>query len=192
MNLIVHPNFRLKQLGFSEWLKVHALASKKYGPSNNLVLQSLRANFQWVINQAKRLGLPPPLELATFRLTAIEKKKKRAEFITEMFVTEDVRVDGMNKNLIPPPGVVPIEALVIKEPESGIFYMNRNTDVVFQRESESMNYVIEARDDSVPKVMKGLSECEASESNVRRIQVKDIVKEVEDHLKTYSQLGWIM
>ncbi|GJZ56256.1 putative ribonuclease H-like domain-containing protein [Tanacetum coccineum] len=53
-----------------------------------------------------------------------------------MFVTEDVRVDGMNINLIHPPGVMPIEGLVIKEPESGIFYMNRNTDVVFQRESE--------------------------------------------------------
>nr|GEW83275.1 RNA helicase, ATP-dependent, SK12/DOB1 protein [Tanacetum cinerariifolium] len=35
--------------------------------------------------------------------------------------------------------------------------------------------------------VKGLSECKASESNVRRIQVKDIVKEVEDHLKTYSR-----
>ncbi|GJZ66411.1 hypothetical protein Tco_0623107, partial [Tanacetum coccineum] len=34
--------------------------------------------------------------------------------------------------------------------------------------------------------MKGLSEYKASESNVRRIQVKDIVKKVEDHLKTYS------
>ncbi|GJW99697.1 retrovirus-related pol polyprotein from transposon TNT 1-94 [Tanacetum coccineum] len=34
--------------------------------------------------------------------------------------------------------------------------------------------------------MKGLSECKASESNIRRIQVKDIVKEVEDYLKTYS------
>ncbi|GJX76035.1 putative reverse transcriptase domain-containing protein, partial [Tanacetum coccineum] len=32
----------------------------------------------------------------------------------------------------------------------------------------------------------GLSECEATESNVRRIQVKDIVKEVEYYLKTYS------
>ncbi|GJW64606.1 putative reverse transcriptase domain-containing protein [Tanacetum coccineum] len=39
------------------------------------------------------------------------------------------------------------------------------------------------------EVMKGLSECKASESNVRRIQVKDIVKEVEDHLKTYSSVG---
>ncbi|GJR91473.1 hypothetical protein Tco_0215484, partial [Tanacetum coccineum] len=34
--------------------------------------------------------------------------------------------------------------------------------------------------------MKGLSECKASESNIRRIRVKDIVKEVEDYLKTYS------
>ncbi|GJZ07501.1 putative xyloglucan:xyloglucosyl transferase, xyloglucan-specific endo-beta-1,4-glucanase [Tanacetum coccineum] len=38
-------------------------------------------------------------------------------------------------------------------------------------------------------VMKGLSECKASKSNVRRIQVKDIVKEVEDYLKTYSSAG---
>ncbi|GKB49828.1 retrovirus-related pol polyprotein from transposon TNT 1-94 [Tanacetum coccineum] len=37
--------------------------------------------------------------------------------------------------------------------------------------------------------MKGLSERKASESNVKRIQVKDIVKEVEDHLKTYSLAG---
>ncbi|GKD81604.1 hypothetical protein Tco_1348443, partial [Tanacetum coccineum] len=37
--------------------------------------------------------------------------------------------------------------------------------------------------------MKGLSECEASESNVICIQVKDIVKEVKDYLKTYSSAG---
>ncbi|GJU01712.1 retrovirus-related pol polyprotein from transposon TNT 1-94, partial [Tanacetum coccineum] len=36
------------------------------------------------------------------------------------------------------------------------------------------------------EVVKGLSECEVSESNVGRIQVKDINKEVEDYLKTYS------
>ncbi|GJW76277.1 retrovirus-related pol polyprotein from transposon TNT 1-94 [Tanacetum coccineum] len=39
------------------------------------------------------------------------------------------------------------------------------------------------------KVMKGLSECKASKSNVRCIQVKDIVKEVADYLKTYSSAG---
>ncbi|GJU15070.1 hypothetical protein Tco_1143036 [Tanacetum coccineum] len=37
--------------------------------------------------------------------------------------------------------------------------------------------------------MQGLSKCKASESNVRRIQVKDIVKEVKDNLKTYSSAG---
>ncbi|GJX57804.1 retrovirus-related pol polyprotein from transposon TNT 1-94 [Tanacetum coccineum] len=37
--------------------------------------------------------------------------------------------------------------------------------------------------------VKGLSECRASESNIRRIQIKDIVKEVKDYLKTYSSAG---
>nr|GEV31022.1 ribonuclease H-like domain-containing protein [Tanacetum cinerariifolium] len=37
--------------------------------------------------------------------------------------------------------------------------------------------------------MKGLSEYEASESNIRCIRVKDIVKEVEEYLKTYSSAG---
>ncbi|GJZ77901.1 hypothetical protein Tco_0642573 [Tanacetum coccineum] len=38
-------------------------------------------------------------------------------------------------------------------------------------------------------VVKGLSECKASESNVRRIQVKDTIKEVKDYLKAYSSVG---
>ncbi|GJR30296.1 retrovirus-related pol polyprotein from transposon TNT 1-94 [Tanacetum coccineum] len=37
--------------------------------------------------------------------------------------------------------------------------------------------------------MQGLSECKTSESNVGRIQVKDIIKKVEDYLKTYSSAG---
>nr|GEZ86730.1 hypothetical protein [Tanacetum cinerariifolium] len=41
LNLVVHPNFRLKTLGFSEWLVVHALDSKKSRTSNNLLLQSI-------------------------------------------------------------------------------------------------------------------------------------------------------
>ncbi|GJV68678.1 hypothetical protein Tco_1484187 [Tanacetum coccineum] len=36
--------------------------------------------------------------------------------------------------------------------------------------------------------MKGLSECKALESNIRRFQVKDIVKEDKDYLKTYSSV----
>ncbi|GJZ50792.1 hypothetical protein Tco_0605307 [Tanacetum coccineum] len=36
---------------------------------------------------------------------------------------------------------------------------------------------------------EGLAECKASASNIRRIQVKDVVKEVEDYMKTYSSAG---
>ncbi|GKD90462.1 hypothetical protein Tco_1365969, partial [Tanacetum coccineum] len=35
-------------------------------------------------------------------------------------------------------------------------------------------------------MIKGLADSKASASNLRDIQVKDIVKEVEDYLKTYS------
>ncbi|GKA20479.1 hypothetical protein Tco_0700468 [Tanacetum coccineum] len=165
LNLIVHPKFRLKTLGFSEWLKVHALASKKSGTSNNLLLQSLRA-----------------------------------------------KVDGMDRNLIPPSGVMPIQGLVINEPESGIFFMNGNTDIGFQKESKfhltpttelirlqkqikvdsEISKEIREEDQLSAKhqlAVKGLSECKASESNIRRIQVKYIVKKVEDYLKTYSSAG---
>nr|GEX28753.1 hypothetical protein [Tanacetum cinerariifolium] len=62
---------------FSEWLEVHALASKKTGKLNDMLLQSLRVKFQWVMDQAKKLGLPPPPALATFRMTPEEKKRKR-------------------------------------------------------------------------------------------------------------------
>ncbi|GKA78806.1 hypothetical protein Tco_0785343, partial [Tanacetum coccineum] len=34
--------------------------------------------------------------------------------------------------------------------------------------------------------IEGIAKCKASASNLRRIQVKDIIKEVEDYLKTYS------
>ncbi|GJV74721.1 uncharacterized protein Tco_1506305 [Tanacetum coccineum] len=36
---------------------------------------------------------------------------------------------------------------------------------------------------------EGLAECKASASNLERIRVKGIVKEVEDYLKTYSSVG---
>ncbi|GKA36690.1 hypothetical protein Tco_0723255 [Tanacetum coccineum] len=225
LNLIVCPNFRLKMLGFSEWLRVHALASKKSGKSNEMLLQSLRAKFQWVIDQEKKLGLLIPPTLTTFGITTKDKKRKTTEFLKEVFVTENIIVNGMQRNLIPP-RVMPIEGLVISKPKSGIFFMNRIIDIAFQRETKfhltptvqliqiqnqikgdskiademfrKMIYVIEARSNCIEarkiveknlEVMKGLSECKASKSNIRHIQVKDIVKEFEDYLKTYSSAG---
>nr|GEV53425.1 retrovirus-related Pol polyprotein from transposon TNT 1-94 [Tanacetum cinerariifolium] len=65
LNLIVIPNIKLKMLSFSEWIEV--------------------------LNQAKKVGLPPPPELATFGMTCEDKKRKRTEFLKVMFVTEDIR-----------------------------------------------------------------------------------------------------
>ncbi|GJS24926.1 ribonuclease H-like domain-containing protein [Tanacetum coccineum] len=135
----------------------------------------------------------------------------------------------MHRNLVPPPKVEGSRGLVIREPESGIFFYNGNFDLIFQREEfhlattaqlirtqsvihrgtpeaeemfKKMELTIEARNDvaearrNASTGIEGLAECKASASNLRRIQVKDIVKEVEDYLKTYSSaemdINWIL
>ncbi|GJV86468.1 hypothetical protein Tco_1530406 [Tanacetum coccineum] len=189
---------------------------------------------------AKKVGLPPPPKLATFRMTAEDKKRKRSYMIKHMFVKEDVVVDGTQRNVAPPSDVIGKSRFVIRELEAGFFYLNRSCDLVFQMESESrltstvqlirlqriiiqdspkaremfkiMEYEIKSRDDVIhareiveknldgmgmePKLsakhqlaVKGLSECKASDSNIKHIQVKDVVKKVEDYLKTYSSAG---
>nr|GEW43359.1 retrovirus-related Pol polyprotein from transposon TNT 1-94 [Tanacetum cinerariifolium] len=65
---------QLKMLGFSKWLEVHALAFKKYGILNNMLLQN--------------------------------KKRKKTEVIKEVFAKERIEVDGIQRNLTPPSGVV--------------------------------------------------------------------------------------
>nr|GEX11333.1 hypothetical protein [Tanacetum cinerariifolium] len=56
-----------------------------------------------------------------------------------------------------------------------------------------ISYIVNSNKEETMKiireVMKGLSECKASKSNIRRILVKDIIKEVEDYLNTYSSAG---
>ncbi|GKA41731.1 hypothetical protein Tco_0734391 [Tanacetum coccineum] len=82
-------------------------------------------------------GIPPPPELSTFRASINDKKGKRSsEILKEVFVKEDVLVDGMHRNLVPPIGVEVRKGLVIREPESGVFFYNENFDLVFQREEE--------------------------------------------------------
>ncbi|GJS79118.1 hypothetical protein Tco_0728999 [Tanacetum coccineum] len=69
--------------------------------------------------------------------TAEKKRKRTSEIIKEVFVSEDIVVDGMHRNLVPPPGVEGSRGLVISEPKSVIFFYNGNFDLVFQREEES-------------------------------------------------------
>ncbi|GJU12033.1 hypothetical protein Tco_1134429 [Tanacetum coccineum] len=154
-NVTVHDKFRLKTLGFSEWLKVHSLASKSKVKSNDLLLQSLKAKFEWVLTQAKALGIPPPPELSTFGLSVLavdKKRKKSSEILEEVFMKENVVVDGMHRILVPPPGIKGRQGLVIREPESGIFFYNRNWDLRGTPEANEMfrklELTIEARDDA--------------------------------------------
>ncbi|GJX91245.1 hypothetical protein Tco_0344571 [Tanacetum coccineum] len=183
-------------------------------------LSCLKSMFQWVLNQAKNLGLPPPPTLATFGMTADDKKWKRNETLKE-------------------------EGMVIREPEARLLN-HINLDSPEAREMyKIMEIKIESRDDvnkakeivrtnsdglgtdcwanlepndlgldlteirlSVKEplsillrgiedqlsakhqlAVKGLSECRALESNIKRIQVKYIVKKIKDYLKTYSSTG---
>ncbi|GKB74353.1 retrovirus-related pol polyprotein from transposon TNT 1-94 [Tanacetum coccineum] len=74
LSLTVYEKFMLKQLGFSEWIEIHALASKVKSKSNDL-LKNLKAKFEWIKTQAEKLGIPPPSELTAFGLSAAKKLK---------------------------------------------------------------------------------------------------------------------
>ncbi|GJU04378.1 putative reverse transcriptase domain-containing protein [Tanacetum coccineum] len=136
-NLTIYERFRLNTLGFSEWLEVHALASKTKSKLNDLLLQSLGAKFQWVLSQEKALGILPTPVPSTFRVSTDDKKKKRSsKILKQVFVKEDLMVDRMHRNLIPPPWVKGRKGLVIREPESAVFFYNGNFDLAFQIEKE--------------------------------------------------------
>ncbi|GJR19284.1 hypothetical protein Tco_0967811 [Tanacetum coccineum] len=181
LNLIVYDNFRLKMLGFSEWVKVHALASKTKSKSNDVLLKNLRPKFQWVSTEAEKLGIPPPPELTAFGIFAAKKKRKRSsKIIKKVFVNEDIVVDGMHRNFTPPPGVVTSRGLVISDPESGI----RGTpeaEEMFKKIKlaiEARNDVAEARNivkenlDEIRLSIEGLAECKASTSNEDSLSAK--------------------
>ncbi|GJZ98018.1 hypothetical protein Tco_0670471 [Tanacetum coccineum] len=63
LSLTFYEKFVLKKLGFSEWIEIHALASKVKSKSNDLLLKNLKAKFEWIKTQAEKLGIPPPSEL---------------------------------------------------------------------------------------------------------------------------------
>nr|GEX72240.1 hypothetical protein [Tanacetum cinerariifolium] len=112
LNVNVYDKFKLNTLGFIEWL-------------------------EWVLSQAKALGIPPPPELSTFGVSINDKKKKRSsDILKEVFVQEDIVIDGMHKNLVPLPDIVGSRGQVIREPKLGIFFYNGNFDLVFQRKEE--------------------------------------------------------
>ncbi|GJR34716.1 hypothetical protein Tco_1210400 [Tanacetum coccineum] len=80
------------------------------------------------------------LKLAEYEAKRIQtdnkKRKRSSEILKEIFVQQEIIVDGMYRNIIPPQEVVGSRGLVITEPETGIFYYNENFDFAFHRESE--------------------------------------------------------
>ncbi|GKA69229.1 hypothetical protein Tco_0775293 [Tanacetum coccineum] len=68
-----------------------------------------------------------------------------------------------------------VEDEVEDDIEDDTMVHNENVDIVVHETTSASN--------------EGLAECKVSASNFRRIQVTDIVKEVEDYLKTYSSAG---
>nr|GFC47717.1 hypothetical protein [Tanacetum cinerariifolium] len=84
-----------------------------------------------------KLGIPPPPQLIAFELpTASKKRKRRAKVIQDVFVKENIVVDGLHRNLVPSAGVVGSHGLVINEPEADIFVYNGCFKLIFQRENE--------------------------------------------------------
>ncbi|GJS46236.1 hypothetical protein Tco_0596357 [Tanacetum coccineum] len=95
----------------SEWLELFLLASRGQSKSNDQLLKNIKAKFQWVVTQAEKVGIPHPPQLSEFELPSIEKKsdkkrKRMDKLIQEVFVNEDIVVDRMHRNLVPPSGVV--------------------------------------------------------------------------------------
>nr|GFA34795.1 hypothetical protein [Tanacetum cinerariifolium] len=118
LNLTVYDKFVLKMMGFSEWVEIHALASN-----------------------AAKLGIPLLRQLIVFELSSAERKvgmkrKRWFELIHETFVKENKVVDGEQRDLTLPEGVVGKAGMVIKELKAEIFLYNGNFDMVFQRRSE--------------------------------------------------------
>nr|GEW76021.1 retrovirus-related Pol polyprotein from transposon TNT 1-94 [Tanacetum cinerariifolium] len=100
---------------------------------------------------ARKLGISPPPQLTAFELSALKKKRKRSsKLIKEVFVKEDIVMDGIHKKLVPPSRAVGFRWLVIREPESRIFFYNGNFDTPEGKEMyNKLEFIIETRNDVV-------------------------------------------
>ncbi|GJY25881.1 hypothetical protein Tco_0400607 [Tanacetum coccineum] len=102
------------------------------------LLKTPKAKFKWVATPANKLNIPPSHQLTEFELLLAERKRKRTtEILKEVFIFEDVVVDGMHTNLTPPKGITSTNfGQVIEKPEVRILYYNGNFDLVFQRRNK--------------------------------------------------------
>ncbi|GJX28727.1 hypothetical protein Tco_0236806 [Tanacetum coccineum] len=193
-NFSVDSDFTLKRVGFSELLELKDKAAKKISPGATLLLKNIEAKFNCDRETAEKLKIPPPPQLSeTEPTTSAKKRKRQQEHHREIFVTENVVVDGMFKNLVLTKEITAsVHGQVIEEPKCEIIFRNRNTDYMFPRANE----LVLASTTQLIRLL-GIIKQDSAQANIfineinliietRHIQVRDIVKEVEDYLKTYS------
>nr|GEX65415.1 hypothetical protein [Tanacetum cinerariifolium] len=99
------------------------------------MLKNLKAKFKWVTRTVEKLKIPLPHQLTETKLTPIKKKRKRImEVARNAFLKADVRVNRIERKLVPPMGVTTDKyGQVIKHLEPGILFFNGNTNLGFQR-----------------------------------------------------------
>nr|GEW03679.1 zf-CCHC domain-containing protein/UBN2 domain-containing protein [Tanacetum cinerariifolium] len=68
LNYKIFDNFKLNILGFTEWLELHGVASKRKNATNDQLLKNLKAKFKWVATTADKLGPPLTSQLIDFEL----------------------------------------------------------------------------------------------------------------------------
>ncbi|GJS84856.1 hypothetical protein Tco_0751397 [Tanacetum coccineum] len=79
LNYKIYDDFMLKMIGFDDQL-----------------LKNIKAKFKWVATIGEKLNISSPHQLIDYELPPVERKRKRTnEFIKEVFVFEDVVVDGL-------------------------------------------------------------------------------------------------
>ncbi|GJR23528.1 hypothetical protein Tco_0972055 [Tanacetum coccineum] len=195
LSLTVMEKFGLKHLGFSEWIKIQALASKGKIKATDTLLKSLKDKFEWIKTQARKLSLPLPSELTAFGFSAAEKKRKRtSELIKEVFVKENIKRNSPEAEEMYKKLELTIEArndvnrarIIVRDNLDGGGIPAECKALEGNENPLSAKHQRAMKTNFVQSIIKGLAEGKASASNLRDIQVKDIVKEFEDYLKIYS------
>ncbi|GKA35958.1 hypothetical protein Tco_0722449, partial [Tanacetum coccineum] len=186
LNLTVCLDFKLRMLCFSEWLEVHALASRNQ--ENHMMCYYKDV----VVDETQRnVALPPGVvgkkglvirepEVGFFYYNGNFDLVFQRESV--FHITSTVQLIRLQKHIVQ------------DSPEAKEMYKLIELEIKSRLSvEEPLSAGLRGEEDQLSAkhqlAVKGLSECKASESNIRRIQVKDIVKEVKDYLKTYSSAG---
>nr|GEW02966.1 alpha/beta hydrolase domain-containing protein 13 [Tanacetum cinerariifolium] len=150
--------------------------------TTNIVMEACFANLGPASTNAT-LNLKPLISLI---LTLSGYQKKSYDSFTTSNITPEVAtkvaLEAVRETKTATDTVAKIE-------ETSEFYISESEEQGTKPKKGKSNGDGENKRKKTPEGIEGLAKCKASASNLRRIQVKGIVKEVDDYLKTYSSAG---